>query len=126
MREPENMTGEYEQVPYILRTQNAEYSSPSISGSHISDIITNLELHEFIVIEPAKPIKDSIYMQAAMFGSSEESVTVEVRLSYDEESFKHYSYETTDKQKVVRLFLDYWGLQQMPDLAEWADISDQF
>jgi hypothetical protein len=115
-------------VTYTVRTQGPTYYNDAIEASLISDIIWDFETeyNDFIVVEPNVPIEACAYMQAIPAHDDQNSVIVELRLEYDDASFKHYSYQTTDKEEVIRMFLDYWGSQKLPEWTSWTDITDQF
>lgn len=113
-------------LTYTVRTQYADYSNNDINGSLIVDIINALDDDDFIVMEPSKPISQSSYMQAILANGDPSSIIVELRLEYNDQSFRHYSYQTSDLSIAIRMFLDYWGQQKLPDLTTWTDISDQF
>lgn len=114
-------------VSYTIRTQNATFINEAIEASVITDIINDFvsDDNDFIVIEPSSLMKGSMYMQAIASPDTPGAIMVELRMQHDDESFTHYSYET-DTAEAIRLFLDYWGTQQLPVLDNWTDVSDQF
>ncbi|WP_338552825.1 hypothetical protein [Paenibacillus sp. KS-LC4] len=116
------------ELTYKLFTDHAEFKNEGINASLITDIIDGFEPeHEdFIVLEPSLPLEDSIYLQAATGGEGLDSYIVEVRFVFADESFKHYDYKTTDKGEIIRMFLEYWGAQRLPDLSQWNDITSTF
>lgn len=65
-------------------------------------------------------------MQAFPLRESVNGINIELRLDNPDGSFKHYSYSTTDIGGVITMFLEYWGLQKLPDWTGWIDITDQF
>lgn len=115
-------------VTYTITTQYATFNNDAIEASRITDIIEgfNTAPDDFIVVVPSAPVGESSYMQASPARDAQNSIIVELRLDYADQSFKHYSYQTTDRSQVIRMFLDYWGLQKLPDWTSWADITDQF
>ncbi|MDI4645193.1 hypothetical protein [Cohnella hashimotonis] len=115
-------------VTYTITTQGATYPNEAIEASVIVDIVTGFEtdLDDFIVLEPSAPVGESVYMQAVPSPEAGEGFTVELRLEHADGAFRHYSYSTTDKNEVIRMCLDYWGMQKLPDLKVWEDITDQF
>ncbi len=115
-------------LTYTVRTQGPTYYNDAIEASLLTDIIGGFDddPEDFIVLEPSAPIGESIYLQAIPAKDDQNSVIVELRLEYADQSFKHYSYQTTDKAEVMRMFLDYWGVQKLPEWTTWTDITDQF
>lgn len=113
-------------LSYVVRTQYATYNDTDIDASLIKDIINSLDGDDFIVMEPSKPISESSYIQAIADKGEPDSIIVELRLQYTDQSFRHYSYQTPDMSAVIRMFLDYWDKQKLPDLTTWTDITDQF
>ncbi|SFB22653.1 hypothetical protein SAMN05216312_104573 [Cohnella sp. OV330] len=115
-------------VTYTLTTQGAAYENEAIEASLIVDIMAGFEQEpdDFIVIEPNIPIGGSVYLQAAPSPEADGGISVELRLERNDGTFNHYSYSTTDKDEAIRMLLDYWGIQKLPDLTEWTDIADQF
>ncbi|WP_157685463.1 hypothetical protein [Paenibacillus donghaensis] len=112
---------------YTISTQQATYNNDAIEAALITDIIEDLypESNDFIVILPDAPVGGSLYMQAIP-GDTPSSTIVEIRLSFADQPFKHYNYQTADRSQVIRMFLDYWGQQKLPALDQWTDITDQF
>ncbi|WP_217594432.1 hypothetical protein [Cohnella sp. GbtcB17] len=115
-------------LTYTITTQGATYQNDAIEASVIIDILVGFETEpdDFIVIEPSAPIEGSVYMQAAPSPDSRNGIDVELRLELSDGTFNHYSYSTTDKDEAIRLLLDYWGRQRLPDWTNWTDITDQF
>ncbi|SFF28919.1 hypothetical protein SAMN04487969_12348 [Paenibacillus algorifonticola] len=115
-------------LTYRLETDGAVYKNESVEASVITDIIYGFDSNweDFIVLEPSLPLEDSIYLQAATEGEGLGGIIVEIRFVYADESFKHYDYKTTDKGEVIRMFLEYWGAQKLPDLSQWNDVTSTF
>lgn len=115
-------------LTYKLITDHAEFKKEEINTSLITDIIYGFEpeYEDFIVLEPSFPLENSIYLQAATEGEGISGFVVEIRFVYADDSFKHYDYKTTDKGEIVRMFLEYWGAQKLPDLSQWNDITSTF
>ncbi|MBP1994694.1 hypothetical protein [Paenibacillus eucommiae] len=42
-----------------------------------------------------------------------------VTMDHADGSFRHHSDSTSDLTEVIRLFLNDWGLQKLPDWAGW-------
>ena len=115
-------------VTYTIRTQHATFINEAIEASVITDIINDFvsDDNDFIVIEPTPMIQNTLYLQAISAPNNPGGIVVELRVQHDEESFTHYSYETEDTTEVNLMFLNYWGSQQVPDITNWTDITDQF
>ncbi|WP_341279296.1 hypothetical protein [Paenibacillus sp. FSL H8-0537] len=115
-------------IAYRLETDGAVYKNESVEASVITDIIHGFDPNweDFIVLEPSMPLENSIYLQAATEGEGMSGFVVEIRFVYADDSFKHYDYKTTDKGEIVRMFLEYWGAQKLPDLSQWNDITSTF
>ncbi|ANY67634.1 hypothetical protein BBD42_14970 [Paenibacillus sp. BIHB 4019] len=115
-------------LTYKLMTDHGEFKKEEINMSVITDIIYGFEpdYEDFIVLEPSLPLDNSIYLQAATEGKGMIGFVVEIRFVYADDSFKHYDYKTTDKGEIVRMFLEYWGAQKLPDHSQWNDITSTF
>ncbi|WP_017813773.1 hypothetical protein [Paenibacillus shenyangensis] len=111
------------QLTYTLQSGEVTYTNEAINASVIVDLIT--ELNDYIVLNPSIPLENSIYLQAACIGS-EQDLVMETRLQYEEGRFRHYSRITGDRTEMIQIFLAYWGQQQLPDLSDWQDITDEF
>ena len=111
------------QLTYTLQSGEVTYTNEAINASVIVDLIT--ELNDYIVLNPSVPLENSIYLQAACIGG-EQDLVMETRLQYEEGRFRHYSRITGDRTEMIQIFLAYWGQQQLPDLSDWQDITDEF
>lgn len=116
---------DYANITYTLESNGIKYQNEDINASLFGELITNLDLVDYLVLVPSQPIGKSIYLQAATTENPEELV-VEVRLVEDDEKFEHYSYISDDHRKVIAIFLNYWGQQKLPDLGDWQEITEQF
>lgn len=114
-------------ITYKISTQYNNYEHEQIQPELIAEIISTFETDpdNFIVLEPSAPIEGSLYMQAILEQEDWNNYTVELRIG-NEESFKHYSLETSDRSEVIQMFVDYWSQQKLPDWTGWKDITDQF
>ncbi|WP_411349547.1 hypothetical protein [Paenibacillus sp. WLX2291] len=112
---------------YTLESNGTTYENDSLNGSLFVELITNLELQDYIVLEPSEPLQGSIYMQTAALQEQGQMVA-EIRLhdAQTKRGFRHYSYTTADPSVIIQYFLDYWGRQQLPNLEDWQDITDEF
>ncbi|PYE45535.1 hypothetical protein HUB98_23955 [Paenibacillus barcinonensis] len=112
----------YSTLRYTLESDGTTYENDGINASLLVELITNLELQEYVVLEPSELVEGSMYMQAAALGEPGQMVA-EIRLQEGEHGFRHYSYTTADTTMVIQWFLDYWGKQQLPQLESWKDIT---
>jgi hypothetical protein len=115
-------------LTYTLTTQYAKHENDAIEASLIADTVEEFAAYrdDFILIEPSSPIEDSLYMQAACLVNDPSNIILEMRFRYPDQSFKHYSLQTTDKNEVVRILVDYWRMQKLPDYSTWNDITSDF
>ncbi len=118
----------YDNLSYELTCGNTTYSNESLNASLLRELIGELELYDFVVLEPSVPLENSIYLQAASLEESEQAgqMVVELRLELSKQEFRHYQLLTQDHDQILTLFLNYWGAQRLPDLTHWEDVSDQF
>ncbi|WP_434752387.1 hypothetical protein [Paenibacillus amylolyticus] len=114
----------YSTLRYKLESNGTTYENESLNASVFVDLITDLELHDFVVLQPSDLVEGSMYLQAASLEEPGQMV-VETRLQEGEDGFRHYSYTTADTTKVIQWFLDYWGKQELPKLEEWQDITHE-
>lgn len=118
----------YENLRYELTCGNTTYSNESLNASLFRELIGELELYDFVVLEPSFPLENSIYLQAASLEEPGKpgQMVVEIRFEQGEHKFTHYRMLTENPDQILSLFLNYWGEQRLPDLTNWEDISDQF
>ncbi|WP_342554772.1 hypothetical protein [Paenibacillus sp. FSL R7-0652] len=114
----------YTALRYTLESNGTTYKNESINASVFVDLLTNLELQEYVVLEPSELVEGSMYMQAAALDEPGQMVA-EIRLQEGESGFRHYSYKTADTTRVIQWFLDYWGKQLLPQLEDWQDITHE-
>ncbi|MCF7755933.1 hypothetical protein KQ941_15910 [Paenibacillus xylanexedens] len=115
----------YSTLRYTLESNGTTYENDSINASLLVELISNLELHEYVVLKPSELVEGSMYMQAAALEEPGQMVA-EIRLQEGEDGFRHYSCSTTDPTMIIQWFLDYWGKQQLPQLESWQDITHEF
>ncbi|MCW3793707.1 hypothetical protein OM416_19120 [Paenibacillus sp. LS1] len=115
----------YSTLRYKLESNGTTYENDNINASLLVDLITNLELQEYVVLVPSELVEGSMYLQAAALEEPGHMVA-EIRLQEGEEDFRHYSYKSTDTTGIIQWFLDYWGKQQLPQLESWHDITHEF
>ncbi|MCK6074751.1 hypothetical protein [Paenibacillus silvae] len=114
----------YSTLRYTLESNGTTYENDSINASLLVELITNLELQDYVVLEPSELVEGSIYMQAAALEEPGQMVA-EIRLQEGVSGFRHYSYTTGDPTVIIQWILDYWGKQQLPQLASWKDITHE-
>ncbi|NDW10808.1 hypothetical protein [Dysgonomonas sp. 520] len=82
------------------------------------------ESDSFIVLEPKKPISDSIYLQAV---HQEGIYIAEIRFVYgSEDNYKHYSKSFTTKEELLEVFAQYYEEEKVPDIRTWHDDTVSF
>ncbi|MEW4368972.1 hypothetical protein [Paenibacillus kandeliae] len=117
----------YSTLRYTLESNGTTYENDSLQASLFVDLITNLDVQDYIVLEPSEPIEGSIYMQMAALEQDGQMVA-EIRFINNQmkNGFQHYSYTTSDRTIMIRYILDYWGHQRLPNLEAWQDVTDEF
>ena len=82
----------------------------------------------FVVLSPEPAIAGSIYLQSALISDPGQAkrYVIETRLVSDDQAFRHYSHETDSLDEVQQIFAEYFLHQQLPPLADWTDITQQF
>lgn len=92
----------------------------------LKQTIFNLKDNEdcYIILEPKKPIGNSIYIQVVLHKGQ---YKIETRLIFStEEDFKHYSRLYPDKEEVFEVFDNYYTNHKLPDLRSWTDDTSTF
>lgn len=92
----------------------------------LQQVIFNLKEDEdsYIVLEPKKPIGNSIYMQTIRLKGQ---YKIETRLIFgSDDDFKHYSYLSSDKDEVFSIFDLYYTDGKLPRLQNWTDETPSF
>lgn len=72
---------------------------------------------DYIILEPKMPIDNNIYLQVMFDG--EAVYSIETRFMYDDDSFKHYEYSTSDLNEVKDIFLEYFQKGSLSSLSKW-------
>lgn len=120
----------YQQLTYNIDSNGTIYDNDSIEASVISDIVLDFQtgIYDYIIITPSQPIEHSIYIQAASEQHEGEGMVVEIRFVPEEDpsAFQHYAYHTSNHQEIIQILLDYWGVQKLPSLANWHNITNEF
>lgn len=117
-----------QRVTYTLDWYGTIYKDESIERSLFSDAIIRFgDEDDYIVLESNVPIQNSAYIQAhSPYKKGSKLVVVEIRIGSSEDKFRHYKYETEDKEEVISMFLKYWAKQEIPDISTWEDITKEF
>ncbi|WP_322903462.1 hypothetical protein [Paenibacillus campi] len=123
----------YKYVQYELTCGNGTYANESLNASLFQELISELELYDFIVLEPSVPLEGSLYLQATTLEEAtarRPQIIVEIRVQQKQDlhPFRHYRLMTEHNERVLRLFLEYWGEQRLPDveLDGWQEVTDEF
>lgn len=86
----------------------------------------NKEDGNFIILEPKRPINNSIYLQAAYDVETNVYLT-EIRFIFDSDSdYKHYSTIIKDQETLFKIFQTYYLEDRTPDIKEWKDNTPTF
>lgn len=128
MNQGTNNAPNHNNLTYTITTQYATHENPVINAALIADTVEEFATYreDFILIDPSSPIGNSLYMQAACLVKDPSNIILELRFSYPDKSFKHYSLQTTDKNEAVRILVDYWSRQKLPDYSTWNDVTSDF
>lgn len=114
-------------MKFSLDWYGTKYENDSVNGSLIWDAINGFceDEDDYIVLEPESPLLYSIYIQTHSPNPGDNGIMpVEIRFAYDDGTFSHYSYETSDKKEIYDIFANYWSKQELPDYSRWNDISN--
>jgi hypothetical protein len=77
--------------------------------------------NNFLVLDPAEPVKNSIYIQ---IWHENGVFDIETRIAHDDDSYTHYLYKTSSLEEAVKIFTEYYLYQKLPDTEKWQDITD--
>lgn len=104
---------------FELNVNGTVYKDKEITETLIRNSLEQLttDMNSFVVLQPEKPINQSIYIQAA------NNFLVEIRFVLKNGKFYHYAYTTSDKEEVATIFLDYWQQNKIPAIDHWENIS---
>jgi len=113
---------------FSLETNFRKYSNEELNVHLFEEIISSRpDLWDFMVLEPDKPIKDSIFIQV---NSPQATISwppkfiLEISLGNTKTGTKMYRLATVDKNIVLKHIIDYWQEQIIPDISLWEDVSD--
>ncbi|MHC5248454.1 hypothetical protein [Enterococcus sp. LJL90] len=101
---------------FKLTIDGKVYHSADITSELIANALVKKET-EFVILEPEKPIHDSLYLQYA---------AVEIRFLSPAGEMTHYSYLPDSDEEVVPMFLNYFNKNEIPDIQDWQDITSSF
>ncbi|MHC5374328.1 hypothetical protein ACYSNU_11075 [Enterococcus sp. LJL120] len=93
------------------------YHSAEITSELIANALVKNET-EFVILEPEKPIHDSLYLQYA--------AAVEIRFLSPTGEMTHYSYIPDSAEEIVPMFLNYFNKNEIPDIQDWQNITSSF
>ena len=107
---------------FSLTTYFRKYTDAEINALLFEEIINSSpDTWDFMVLEPDKPIQDSIFMQVgAPMAHTDSSFLLEIGFGS-----RLYLLVTEDKNVVLQYMIDYWQEQVIPDISLWEDISDR-
>ena len=110
---------------FSLETNSKKYSNEEINVHLFEEIINRPDLWDFMVLEPDRPIKDSIFIQASypQATSWPPEFILEISFSNMKTGAKMYRLSTVDKNIVLKHIIDYWQEQIIPDVSLWEDVS---
>lgn len=92
----------------------------------LKQTIFNLKDDEdsYIILEPKKPVGNSIYMQVTLH---KRQYKIETRLIFSTEAdFKHYNRLYCNKDEVFEVFDNYYTHGKLPDFRSWTDDTSIF
>ena len=104
---------------FRLETAFNDYTNEEISAQLLEEIInSDFDTWDFMVLEPTKPIKGSVFMQIGSPGDTDSPFCLEI-------SFGSKMYHLSAKKDVVLQYLiAYYQEQTVPDISSWEDISN--
>lgn len=102
---------------FKLTIDGKVYHSAKITSELIANSLVKKET-EFVILEPEKPIHDSLYLQYA--------ATIEIRFLSPAGEMTHYSYIPDSAEEVVPMFLNYFNKKEIPNTQDWQDITSSF
>ena len=110
---------------FSLETNLKKYSNEELNAHLFEEIVSRPDLWDFMVLEPNKPIKGSIFIQASypQATSWPPKYILEISLSNTKTGAKMYRLATVDKNIVLKHIIDYWQKQIIPDISLWEDVS---
>ncbi|MCL2377469.1 MAG: DUF3592 domain-containing protein [Defluviitaleaceae bacterium] len=110
---------------FSLETNLRKYLNEELNVQLFEEIISRPDLWDFMVLEPDRPIKDSIFIQASypQATSWPPEFILEISFSNKKTGTKLYRLATVDKNIVLKHIIDYWQKQEIPDVSLWEDVS---
>jgi len=113
---------------FSLDWAGSVYNHEGLSASVFGDAIRGFckEYDDYIILSPTPPIKDSSYLQThSPTENTNGLIPVEIRFDYPNGSFKHFCYETDNKDEIYWIFANYWAKEELPDMTKFKDITDE-
>lgn len=99
---------------------------PAQSFDQVEAAIRSLDhsLESFLLLEPAAPLEDSVYLQAYLpYLGDNDGLGYYLELCVrDPLGYRYYQTRTTDVEAVVRVFSRYYK-GRLPNLAAWDDVT---
>ena len=80
-------------------------------------------LDNFLILDPAEPVQNSIYIQTQYENGI---FDIETRLIHADNSYTHYLYKTSSLEETEKIFTEYYLYQKLPNITEWEDITAMF
>jgi len=112
---------------FSLETSSRKYSNEELNVHLFEEIISSRpDLWDFMVLEPDKPIKGSIFIQV---NSPQATISwppkfiLEISLGNTKTGAKMYRLATVDKNIVLKHIIDYWQGQIIPDISLWEEVA---
>ena len=84
---------------------------------------------EWLVLEPPESIKGTIYLQVCIevpegdYRRDGENFHIEVCFEDDEEKLTSFRKDNVTKEEVLRIFIDYFENNNIPDIKDWYSIE---
>ena len=112
---------------FSLERNGTIYENERLTASVFGDAIRGFckEEDDYIILIPERPLAHSSYLQVHSPGKDNDLMPVEIRFDYPGGSFKHYRYETEDRDEIYQIFADYWAKGRLPDLNKFNDVSSE-
>ena len=113
---------------FSLDWKGSVYDHEGLSASVFGDAIRGFckEHDDYIILTPTPSIGYSSYLQThSPTESTNGCMPVEIRFDYPDGSFKHFCYETADKEEIYWIFANYWAKEELPDMTKFKDVTEE-
>ena len=97
------------------------FTDEYLRKSLVEMLETEPGLDNFLILDPAEPIQDSIYLQTWYENGI---FDIETRIVHADNSFTHYLYKTSSLEETTKIFTEYYLYQKLPNITEWQDVTD--